>query len=207
MDAVLRFFFVLTLVAAAPIHADAAADQGRSVPSAFDADRFELEIGPSAFVSLQKTTERRPEIDDAGGHLRVGWMLSSPSDGGFWRGNTEILIAALGSAVTKGPGSMFAGGTVILRRNFVQPGARWVPYAQLEGGALHNDVHDDRVQRVVGQALEFQLGGGFGLRFLFGESWAVYVEADYRHISNGGLANRNLGLNSVGGAFGVARFF
>ena len=174
---------------------------------AFEADRLELQLGVRPFFSLQETSKRRPQIDDVGAHLRLGWMLTSPGSDGFWRGNLEILVSAQGSAVVVGPGSFFAGGSFLLRRNFVRSGARFVPYAQLEVGALHNDVHDNPDQRVVGQSFEFELGGGVGSRVLIRDAWAVYGEVDYRHVSNGGLAARNLGLNSVGALIGIARFF
>lgn len=191
----------------APACADGPSADPSSPPIAFEADGLELELGAQPFFSLQETSERRPQIDDVGAHLRFGWMLTSPTGDGLLSGNTELLVAAQGSAVVVGPGSFLAGGSLILRRNFVRPGSRWVPFVQLEAGALHNDVHDDPDQRVVGQSFEFQLGGGVGSRWLIGESWALYGEVDYRHVSNGGLATRNLGLNSVGSSIGVARFF
>lgn len=181
-----------------------------SVPEAgspFDAGRHELQIGTGVFISFQTTSKIRPQINDAGGNLRLGWMLSTPTGEGFWRGNTEFLFAAQGSGVWKGPGSVLAGGSLILRRNFVQPGSRWVPYAQLEAGALYNDGYRDRGQHALGEAFEFQIGGGVGVRYLWNDVWAVFVEADFRHISNAGLANRNTGSNAVGGFFGVSRFF
>lgn len=176
-------------------------------PSPFDAGGHELQIGAGVFISFQTTSAKRPRINDAGGHVRFGWMLTSPSGEGFWRGNTEFLLAAQGSGVFKGPGSVFAGGSLILRRNFVQPQSRWVPYAQLEAGALYNDGFEDRIQRALGQAFEFQLGGGLGIRYLASEAWAVFLEADYRHISNAGLSSRNAGTNAAGGFLGVSCFF
>ncbi|MFO0690111.1 MAG: acyloxyacyl hydrolase [Myxococcota bacterium] len=199
--------FALAQGSALPARADDAPVEERAQPDPFEADGFEVELGASAYVSIQKTSERRPQIDDLGAHLRFGWMLTSPAAEGLWRGNTELLVSAQGSAVLVGPGHAFAGGSLAVRRNFVQPGARIVPYAQLEVGALHNDVHENGRQRVVGQDFEFQLGGGVGARYRIGDAWAAYAEVDYRHVSNGGLSNRNLGLNSAGALFGLSRFF
>lgn len=197
----------LLLVAAPSAHADSAGSGDAAESSPFAAKSLELQLGVNPYFSIQKTTERRPHIDDVGAHLRFGWMLSSPGGPGFWRGNFEVLAELDGSAVTRGPGNYLAGGALVVRWNFVQPDTRWIPYAQLEAGLLHNDVHDDAAQRVLGQSMEFELGGGLGLRRLLGRSWAVYLEADYRHVSNAGLAKRNLGLNSVGPLLGVARLF
>lgn len=207
MKPLLLLISTLIAFAVPGTHAGSAVETNPVEPSPFDAGRHELQIGTGVFISFQTASAKRPQINDAGGFLRLGWMLSSPSGEGFWRGNTEFLLAAQGSSVFKGPGSVFAGGSLILRRNFVQPGSRWVPYAQLEAGALYNDGFEDRIQRALGQAFEFQLGGGLGIRYLASEAWAVFLEADYRHISNAGLSSRNGGTNAVGGFLGVSRFF
>ena len=202
-------FLMPTLIAfaSALAHAGSTVEKNPSEPSPFEAGRHELQIGTGVFISFQTASAKRPQINDAGGHLRLGWMLTSPSGEGFWRGNTEFLLAAQGSGVFKGPGSVLAGGSLILRRNFVQPQSRWVPYAQLEAGALYNDAFENRIQRALGQSFEFQLGGGFGIRYVCRETWAAFLEADYRHISNAGLSSRNAGTNAVGGFLGASRFF
>ena len=207
MKTVLFLIGALIAFAIPRTHAGSTVEKNPVEPSPFDAGRHELQIGTGVFFSFQTTSAKRPQINDAGGHLRLGWMLSSPSGEGFWRGNTEFLLSTQGSGIFKGPGSVLAGGSLILRKNFVQPGSRWVPYAQLEAGALYNDAFEDRVQRALGQSFEFQLGGGFGLRYLASEKWAAFLETDYRHISNAGLASRNAGTNAVGGFLGVSRFF
>ena len=207
MKPILLLISALTAFAGPSAHAGSAVEKNVGESSPFDSGRHELQIGTGVFTSFQTTSAKRPQINDAGGHLRFGWMLTSPSGEGFWRGNAEFLLAAQGSGVFKGPGSVFAGGALILRRNFVQPQSRWVPYAQLEAGALYNDGFEDRIQRALGQAFEFQLGGGLGIRYLASEAWAVFLEADYRHISNAGLSSRNAGTNAVGGFLGVSCFF
>ena len=207
MKPILLLIAALIVLVCPPARAGSAVEQNTGAFSPFDSGRQELQIGTGVFISFQTTSAKRPQINDAGGHLRFGWMLTSPSGEGFWRGNTEFLLAAQGSGIFKGPGSVFAGGSLILRRNFVQPQSRWVPYAQLEAGALYNDGFEDRNQRALGQSFEFQLGGGLGIRYLAGEAWGVFLEADYRHISNANLSNRNAGTNAVGGFFGVSRFF
>ena len=175
--------------------------------SQFEAGRLELQIGAGVFISFQTTSRQRPQINDLGSNLRVGWMLSAPSGEGFWRGNTELLVAVQGAGIIKGPGTVLAGGSVLLRRNFVPFASRWVPYVQLEAGALYNDGYQDRTQRALGQAFEFQLGAGIGIRCLLEDGWAVFLEGDYRHISNAGLSDRNTGTNAVGGFLGISRLF
>jgi lipid A 3-O-deacylase len=178
-----------------------------TVTTPFDKGRLELQIGVGGFTSFQNSDRERPQIDDIGGTLLGAWMLSDPAGSGWSRGNYEFGLRLFGSGVVTGPGSLIAGGTLVLRRNFIQPGARWVPYAQIEAGGLYNDIHRDPTQRAIGQAFEFQIGAGFGLRWLVDERWAIFAEANYRHISNANLASRNHGTNAIGGYVGASLFY
>lgn len=139
--------------------------------------------------------------------LRMGWMLTSPILSGAFRGNFEALIEAVGASIYDGPGDVLAGAMVHLRYNYVQPGAKWVPYVQAGAGGLYTDAAEDESQRLIGSDFEFCLQAGVGLRYLFNERWALAAEAAFTHISNAGRAERNVGVNAVGGMLGVSHFF
>jgi len=96
---------------------------------------------------------------------------------------------------------------VVLRYNFVQPDSKWVPYVQIGGGAVYNDIYKDRSQRLTGQAWEIQASAAIGVRYLLNDRWSVNLEGGYRHISNAGMDDRNVGLNSLGGGIGLCRHF
>lgn len=172
--------------------------------SPFDAGRHEFQLGVGYNWAINSDTAKRPNIEDLDVYARFGWMLTSPQGDGFFRGNLEFLLEAFGGGVTSGPGDMLVGGSFLLRYNFVQPNAKWVPYFQIGGGGLYNDIYKEHPQGLIGQAFEFNLQGAFGLRYLFNDHMAAYVEAGYRHISNAGMADRNLGLNSVTAQGGVS---
>lgn len=177
------------------------------VETPFDQGRWEFQLGVGGFTSFQSTSVVRPRFTDLDLTLRLGRMLHTPSGEGFFRGNLELLVEAYGAGLIDGPGTGYAGAALVFRYNFVQEGARWVPYFQIHAGGVFNDIHRDRTQRVIGQAVEFDLGGGFGLRYLCSDRCALFVEVDYRHISNADLADRNLGLNTVGGFVGASVFY
>ena len=177
------------------------------VSTPFDKGRMEFQIGAGAFSSFGSFSDKRPHLVDVDVALRLGWMLNTPSGDGFFRGNCEFLVEAFGAAVVEGPGDGFGGLTLLLRYNFVQPDSRCVPYFQIGAGGVYNDVYKETPQRLMGRAFEFNLQAGFGVRCFVAENCAVFVEADYRHISNADSADRNLGLNSVGGYIGVSYFF
>jgi lipid A 3-O-deacylase len=141
-------------------------------------------------------------------NLRLGWMLSSPSQKrSIFRGNFEALFALSSSLIYKGSGNYFTGITALVRYNFVQPGSRIIPYLQAWAGVVYTDAYKDQTQTDIGQAIEFTPQLSVGFRCLVTKEWSVDFEGMYQHTSNAGLADRNRGLNAVGGFIGVTHFF
>jgi hypothetical protein len=62
-------------------------------------------------------------------------------------------------------------------------------------------------QDQIGQFVEFTPQGSVGLRYFIDRQWTLDVEAMFHHVSNAGLAQRNAGVNAVGGFLGVTFFF
>lgn len=174
--------------------------------SPFAKGRMELQVGATGYFSV-KNSDSRPEVNDVGGLVRAGWMLSDVAGDGFFRGNWEFLIEASASGITTGPGDLLAGAALLLRYNFVGPDGKWVPYIQLGGGGEYSDMHEDQTQRLLGSEWSFNLQAGLGLRYLWSDECALFLEVNYRHISNGDTAERNVGLNSIGAVVGVSLFF
>ncbi|MEM1156675.1 MAG: acyloxyacyl hydrolase [Verrucomicrobiota bacterium] len=141
-------------------------------------------------------------------NLRVGYLLNAPS----WNshpldGAVELIGELSGSAVFQGAGSYLFGTSIHLRYNFTQPEWRFIPYLQLGGGLIFNDAYEDQSQRAIGQELEFTPQASAGLRYLIDPQWSLDAEFMYHHISNAGLADRNLGINALGGMVGFSYFF
>lgn len=162
----------------------------------FERGAFELESTFGMNYSLNG--KNRPTLNYFDSGYRLGWMLSSPAGAGCLRGNWEFLPQIFAARVTEGPGNAFGGAALMLRRNFLQPSCRWSPYIQAGGGMVYNDIYQEHNQRLIGQAWEFDLEAAMGLRYLWSERWSVGLEANFRHISNANLNERNVGLNSLG---------
>jgi lipid A 3-O-deacylase len=177
-----------------------------AAPGPFDRGTWEVEAGTGFYGSFS-TSAPRPTINFELSDLRLGWMYNSPSGSGWLRGNSEFLGEVLGGAVTKGPGTFLAGGALLYRYNFIQPGSRWVPYFQIQAGALGNDIYHGRRQREIGENFEFNLGAGPGIKYLINDQWSVAAELGYLHISDADLSTRNEGLNSLGGMLQVSYRF
>lgn len=188
-------------------------DEGKNLlaaavaPEPFDKGVWELEGGVGQFGSFASSSAPWVTINYHLEVFRLGWMYDSPRHTGWLRGNNEFFLETFGGVVTHGPGNYLIGGSPLWRYNFVQPEVRLVPYIQIGMGALGNNIYKDKRQQEIGQGFEFALQGGLGLKYLINDRWAVSVEADYRHISDGGMTSRNQGLNSFGGLMLVSYAF
>jgi hypothetical protein len=177
------------------------------VETPFDKGRQEAQVLAGAFFSFDPGSRDRLDFDIATGTLRLGWMLNTPEGDSCMRGNFEFLVEVFGGGVINGPGNGLVGGSLLLRYNWVQPDTWIVPYFQIGAGGLYNDAYRDHSQRALGEALEFNLQATVGCRFMMNPHWALVLEGGYLHISNGGLAERNVGVDTLGGRIGVNYFF
>jgi lipid A 3-O-deacylase len=141
-------------------------------------------------------------------NLRLECALNQPGpEESFFRGNFEALLEITGSIIYRGPGTYLVGGTALLRYNFVQPEARFLPYVQAGAGIVFNDIYKDQSQDAVGQAIEFTPQASLGFRYLIRPRWSLDAEAMFHHISNANFSDRNDGINALGGFIGLTYFF
>ena len=173
----------------------------------FQKGATELQVVTGPFFHLAPTGNPRPRTNYMQVGIRYGWMLSTPGKGGLFRGNIEFLLEAFGAGIYQGPGNYLIGADMMFRYNFVQPGARLIPYLQTVTGGLYNDVYKTKTQGLLDTAGEFYLGADLGLRWMVRSDVAISGEFGYRHISNANIGPQNLGLNSLGVTLGVSFFF
>ena len=152
---------------------------------------------------------RRPQFDYSGVDFRYGVVLSPILEerSSVLRGNLEFLVNALADGVVKGPGTYLAGGSLLLRYNFIQPGSRFIPYLQLGAGGLHSDAAEVPSQRLIGSGFEFLLEADLGARVLLNDRWSLLFEGVFQHISNADTAARNVGVNALGGRLGAGYIY
>jgi lipid A 3-O-deacylase len=171
----------------------------------FDKGKLELQSASGAYFSVGHSDQ--PSLNYSSTAYRLGIMLNTPDGEGWLRGNCELMLQLFGGSVFDGPGNYLGGAAVVLRYNFVQPQAKWVPYAQIGAGAVYNDIYKDQSQRLIGEAWEFDLEATIGIRYFLNNRWSANLEGGYRHISNADGNGRNVGLNSLGAGIGLGYHF
>jgi lipid A 3-O-deacylase len=197
---------VSTLSHAGPV--TMVSEKSSSVPSwdPFAKGNEELEFLVGAFGGVNsKGTDRRPDYGFGLASLRYGWMLSDPAGNGWCRGNWEFLVGAYGGPIFEGPGDFLVGADLNLRYNFVQPGAKCVPFIQITGGGNYSDIADDPHQAYLDSEWNFELGASLGVRWMLSERSALTAAFEWRHLSNAGSGER--GYNGLGGMIGLSWFF
>ena len=168
---------------------------------------LELENVAGAFWFFDRGDDPHSTLDLAVDSLRLGVMLSDPHGTGFFAGNSEFLGEVFGGPIFQGAGSVHAGATLIIRYNFFRPGARVIPYFQIGGGGVYTDISEKGSDGLVSLPVEFNLQGGFGLRFMLNKQWSLLLEGGYRHISNASIKLPNGGVDQFGGQLGFGVFF
>ena len=134
-------------------------------------------------------------------------MLTDPRGPGILRGNLELLVEGIGGGFFDGPGNGLGGAQLLFRYNFVRPHARFVPFLQVGGGGVYSDAaYEDRIQHNLGRNWSFDLSAEFGGRIMLSRNVGLPLGVEYRHFSNADTADRNRGLNALGGELGVAWF-
>lgn len=198
------FLALATAQAGGDLHTFREAD---TAPDRFSRGSREWEDLVGAYFLFDRGGNQRVTVDYLIDSLRYGAMLYSPNGPGILRGNVEALGEIFAGGIFHGPGTAVAGITGFLRYNFVQPGARIVPYFQGGGGFIYTDITGEESDRAISLPVEFNLQAVGGLRFIVNSRWSVLTEMGYRHISNASIKSPNYGIDQLGGNVGVGFSF
>lgn len=200
---------VLLPFSAFPVWAGGSGDEeAPPAVSSFRKGTLSFQFLGGALFSPAPLVARTDVLDYGQVNLRLGRVFARFDHcGGVLRGAVEGIAELTGSRIFKGFGNYFAGGTLLVRYNLLRPGSRFVPYAQAGVGAVYGDASKDRSQTAIGQSFEFTPQCAVGLRFFIGRRWTLDGELSFQHISNAQLAERNGGINALGGLVGCTCFF
>jgi hypothetical protein len=163
-----------------------------------------VDIQVLAGAQFSPITGKRDTFNYAPGIVRVGYQFTDLGEDHPLRGNWEALLDLYGAGIFAGPGNFLIGPTALIRYNFVQPGWCVVPYLQGGCGLLFNDAYEDKSQKLIGSVVEFSPQVSAGARYLINDKWSLDAEVMFHHISNANTANRNVGVNALGGQVGFS---
>jgi lipid A 3-O-deacylase len=135
---------------------------------------------------------------------RIGMVLTPEVGRGFFTGNLELLLEPLYAHYFKPFVASAAGGSLVLKYNFLSFG-RWMPYWDFGLGMLWTNL----APRIPEQSTPFNFVAelGPGLHYFVTERVALTIGIRFHHISNGNIGERNLGLNATLAYAGISVFW
>jgi hypothetical protein len=201
------------LVAIGPV---AGAEENVRLAQADDAEPVE----PGSSVSVADSSEARTGLREAG--FRIAYGYSTRQDvqviplyvhGGWWlpgfiddplaRLNLDLEYYLEGwiGGTTGGPQDAIEFGVnPIGFKISYDAGQPFVPYFTGGIGVMYTGLGGMR----LGGPFEFNETVGMGLEMFPREDWAVTLGFRYRHISNAGISDDNLGLDTLFGQIGLS---
>ena len=154
------------------------------------------------------------DIVNAGGNARTnrnaifvlpqwGVVLTDEFDASWFSGNIEVFVEPLAAHFFEPFSASAFGGTLNLKYNFLSFG-RWMPFWDGGAGMLWTDL----APRIPEQSTQFNfiLQTGPGVHYFLTDQFTLTTGVRFSHISNGGIGDRNTGLNAFLFNFGVSFF-
>ena len=164
-----------------------------------------LEI--SAETSYLWGSLANPNSYEVGAQFITARLRWGTIDSDSWlRGYQQVYFLAMAQPFFRGPENYYFGVSAGMRYNFVQPGARLVPYISGGVGLGWIDSHAD-VFGAQGQDFTFNILTAVGVSYKVNDKLKVNVGGLYQHFSNAGQTSPNPSLNLFGPQVGVTYSF
>jgi Lipid A 3-O-deacylase (PagL) len=132
----------------------------------------------------------------------IRWHVHDIRGPSILRGNTDFTFSGSYTAIPRGAETRYFAFDYGIRRNFVQPRWRIVPYFEARGGIGNiNAKGPYGVPYAQGQDLTFTLMMGSGARYNFNPRYSIAAGITYMHVSNAYLSQpryEDLGINVYG---------
>ena len=137
----------------------------------------------------------------------VRWQLDNIWGWKFLRGNTDFSFSGSYTAIPRGAETRYYAFDYGIRRNFIPPRSRIVPYVEGRGGIGNIDARGPYgVEYAQGQDMTFTLMVGSGARYNFSPRFGVGAGVTYMHVSNFYLSEpkyEDFGINVYGPMVGL----
>ena len=134
---------------------------------------------------------------------RVGMVLTDTLGSGWWQGNVEVLVEPLFAKFIQPFAAEAAGGSLVLKYNFLSFG-RWMPFWDAGAGMAWTNL----APRIPEESTQFQfiLETGPGVHYFVTNRVTLTTGIRFHHFSNGGLGERNTGINAGLAYMGISFF-
>ena len=135
------------------------------------------------------------------------WQVNNIGGPSILRGNWDFTFSGSYTMIPRGPETRYLAYMMGIRRNFVRPNWRIVPY--LDGRVGMGDINAKEPYGVLfaqGQDLTFTVMLGGGARYNFNPRYSISAGVSYMHISNLYLSEpkySNYGINVYGPMIGL----
>lgn len=161
---------------------------------------FDFLVG-SAYTSWPLHYTLVPNIASLRWHIDNIWGRS------VFRGNTDMSFSGSYTAIPRGAETRYFAFDYGIRRNFIPPRWRIVPYVEGRGGIGNINAKEPRgVLYAQGQDMTFTLMVGSGARYNFSPRYGISAGMTYMHVSNFYLSEpryEDFGINVYGPIVGV----
>jgi hypothetical protein len=135
------------------------------------------------------------------------WHVDNVGSPWIFRGNWDVTFTGSITAIPRGAETHYFSYDMGLRRNFVHPNWRVVPYVDIRAGLGIIDAKGPLgVYYAQGQNYTFTMNMGAGARYNFNPRYAISAGLNWMHISNNNLSApqySNYGINVYGPMFGL----
>jgi hypothetical protein len=135
------------------------------------------------------------------------WQMNDVGGPRILRGNWDLSFSGAWTVIPRGPETHYGAYIMGIRRNFVQPNWRVVPYFDGRLGLGLTDAKEPKgVIFAQGQDFTFTLNMGTGVRYNVNPRFAITAGMNYMHISNLYLSEPkypNYGINVYGPMAGI----
>jgi hypothetical protein len=135
------------------------------------------------------------------------WQMGDVRGPSILRGNWDLTFSGAFTVIPRGPETRYGAYDIGIRRNFVRPNWRIVPYFDLRLGLGRIDAKGPKgVPFAQGQDFTFTFMLGSGVRYNFNLRYAISAGMNYMHVSNFYLSEpkfTNYGINVYGPMVGV----
>ena len=137
----------------------------------------------------------------------VRWQLDNIWGWKIFRGNTDFSFSGSYTAIPRGAETRYFAFDYGIRRNFIPPRSRIVPYVEGRGGIGNINAKEPYgVEYAQGQDMAFTLMVGSGARYNFSPRYALSAGMTYMHVSNFYLSEpryEDFGINVYGPIVGI----